>query len=910
MFAIDPPKGEDYYNKQILPVLQDYCYDCHGDGMDKGEFALDAVTDFKELMKDKQMWDNVREHMESYVMPPENKSQPSREERERVTHWIENDVFWVDPAKPDPGHITLRRLNRTEYNNTVRDIFRTGLRPANVFPPDDSGYGFDNIGDVLSLSPLLMEKYMKAAKKITENVVWIKEAERKGAETQQKLWKIDQGAGAINGNHSTLWSNGSMEIPFRVHRNGLYRLVLNLSSNPAGPEGAQYRVLLNGKEVHAGEVKSAYKEDRPDANWQRVALDVKLNAGRSNVVVEFLNDFNDANNPDPSRRDRNLLIQTVELKGPTGYLYQDLSPFLSWLLDGKRLVEPAIAFGGEEFDVVKGLVIPADRAIFATNGVLRRKIEVPAAGDYTLKLRVGQDKAGNEPAKFKGKFAGKDLGIHAADVAPGKFKEIALPFQLTAGSHEIEIEFINDAEVDGKDRNFVLDRVVLENKQLQRINYKDEAFIKQWVNRLGLKMFRRKLTPEDEAKLVAMAKMVYESGDGFEESVKLVSEALLCSSRFLFRGGAEPAGPVVNGSALVDEFTLATRLSYFLWSTTPDDELLALAGRNELRKNLRPQIERMLKDARSFTLAENFAGQWLQLRDMDLVEPVIRLFPEIAGGTRDLYKRETQMYFNHILKNNRTVLEFLDSNYTFLNEKLAGIYGIQGVKGNQFREVSLEGTPRGGVLTHGSILTLTSHPNRTSPVKRGTFLLENVLGTPPPPAPQNVPPLSEDRGAKIQGTLRQRFEAHRSNPSCAGCHAFLDPMGFAFENYNAIGLWRGNDNGEPIDSTGKLLTGETFKDAQELRKLLVKVRGKEFVRNLVRNLLTFSMGRGLEYSDRMFVKEISEAASKEGYRFQDLLFLVAESTPFQKMRVGDPPKSAGVEKVECPEAEVAAVKTK
>jgi hypothetical protein len=415
----------------------------------------------------------------------------------------------------------------------------------------------------------------------------------------------------------------------------------------------------------------------------------------------------------------------------------------------------------------------------------------------------------------------------------------------------------------------------------------DRGALREWIDQLGLRVFRRPVEKADTDKLNTMADMIIADGGSTLDALKLVTEALLCSPKFLFRGGAEPAGTPENGSAPVDEFTLASRLSYFLWSSCPDEELLRLASAGDLRKNLPAQVKRMVGDWKAYAMAENFAGQWLQLRNIDLVAPNRRLFPEFEGGIAGEMKRESLTYFDHIFRENRSVLEFLDSDYTFLNEKLARFYGIPGVKGREFRKVSLADTPRGGILTHGSVLTLTSHPNRTSPVKRGQFVLENILGTPPPPAPQNVPAFREDRGARVEGTLRQRFEAHRANPSCASCHAFLDPMGFALENYDAIGRWRDTDNRQPIDATGKLLTGQTFNGAKELRKVLVEARKNEFTKCLTENMLTYALGRGLDYPDKPFVKEIVKQAAGSGYKFQDIVLGVIQSPPFQRMRVGE-----------------------
>lgn len=295
----------------------------------------------------------------------------------------------------------------------------------------------------------------------------------------------------------------------------------------------------------------------------------------------------------------------------------------------------------------------------------------------------------------------------------------------------------------------------------------------------------------------------------------------------------------------------------------------------------------MLGDWRAAALTEDFAGQWLQLRDMDIVSPDTRQFPEWKGGLAFSMKKESQLFFDHILRENRSVIEFLNADYSFLDGKLAQWYGVEGVKGDKFQKVSLSGTPRGGILTQGSILTLTSGQTRTSPVKRGKYLLENILGTPPPPAPGGVPPLDEAKVRRSNMTLREQFAEHRSNISCAGCHAFLDPLGFAFENYDAIGRWRDQEKKHPIDASGELVRGQKFKDLAELRTILARDMADDFARNLAENLLTYGLGRGLMHSDKPAVKEILTKAKPGGYKFQDLILAVCESVPFQKMRAAD-----------------------
>jgi hypothetical protein len=332
----------------------------------------------------------------------------------------------------------------------------------------------------------------------------------------------------------------------------------------------------------------------------------------------------------------------------------------------------------------------------------------------------------------------------------------------------------------------------------------------------------------------------------------------------------------------VDEYALASRLSYFLWSSMPDEQLFTLARKKTLKKNLEAEVRRMLKDPKSRALVDNFAGQWLQLRNLKLVAPDKKTFPEFDDTLRDAMQSETEMFFSNVIREDRSVLDFLAADYTFVNERLARFYGMNDVKGDGFQRVSLKGTQRGGLLTQASVLTLTSNPTRTSPVKRGKWVLDNLLGTPPPPPPPDVPLLQE--GGKLTGSLRQRMEQHRENPSCAGCHARMDPIGFGLENFDGIGAWREKDGEFGIDPAGKLVSGETFNGIDDLKTILLKSRRDDFVRCLSEKMLTYALGRGLDYYDRCAVDQITKRLAKGQYRFSALILEVTKSTPFQMRR--------------------------
>ena len=332
----------------------------------------------------------------------------------------------------------------------------------------------------------------------------------------------------------------------------------------------------------------------------------------------------------------------------------------------------------------------------------------------------------------------------------------------------------------------------------------------------------------------------------------------------------------------MNEFVLASRLSFFLWSSGPDDRLLDLAAKGELRKGLSSEVERMLDDSRSEALVSNFAGQWLELRSLDVFRPDKKLFPGFTGALRDDMRRETELLFGHVIRENLNVVELLSADYTFLNERLATHYGVPNLKGEQFRKTFIKGKSRSGILGHAGVLTITSDPNRTSPVKRGKYVLENILGTPPPPPPPNVPEL--EVAGEITGTLREQMVEHRANAVCASCHEKMDPIGFAFEHFDAIGRYRNQDNGSDIDASGKLDTGETFKNSTDLIRVLTDAKGDFFVRCLTEKMMTYALGRGLEYYDKRAVDRVVQLLEKDGRKMQTLVVSIVKSLPFDMKR--------------------------
>ncbi len=735
---------EASFRADMLPLLERFCYDCHGDGSSKGDLVLDEYADFQTMLRDRGTWEEIMHQIDTKVMPPpKRKEQPTPDEREKMLGWIERAVFHFDCEHPDPGRVTLRRLNRAEYNNTIRDLVGVTFRPADDFPADDAGYGFDNIGDVLSLSPLLFEKYLAAAEKILDQAIRTSEPPK----PEQTYDAEDLRGGGLAGPARVLPSSGEITTGHEFRMPGTYTVKVSAAASQAGDEAAKMALRLDGTELRQFEVPNL-----PDA-YREYSADIKVEKGGHRIDVAFLNDFYDPEAADQNRRDRNLFVRSIRIEGPLG------------------------------------VVLP-----------------VP---------------------EFQRRYLGE------------KVKEG--------------------------------DRMTVARKAL-------EAFV--------LRAYRRPAEEEEIERLLGFLAMPEKDDPyAFEQGLKLAFSAVLASPHFLFRGEmqVDPDNPA--GNYLIDEFALATRLSFFLWSSTPDDRLLELAGKGELRANLDAEIGRMMADGKTRALTENFAGQWLQLRNVELVSPDRKRFRDFDSALARDMRRETELVFERIVREDRSVMEFLTADYSYVNERLAGYYGIPEVKGGDFKLVSLRGTPRGGILTHASILTLTSNPTRTSPVKRGKWVLENILGTPPPEPPPNVPALEERRRGDGGGdTLRQRLEKHREDPNCAACHALMDPIGFAFENFDATGRWRDKDGDAGIDSAGELVSGEKFKDSAELRTILASEKKGDFVRCLSERMLTYALGRGLEFYDKCATKEIVRRVEENDYRFSALVRAVVDSVPFQYRR--------------------------
>jgi hypothetical protein len=683
---------------------------------------------------------------------------------------------------PDPGRIAPRRLNRVEYRNTIRDLMGVDFNSEVEFPPDDSGSGFDNNADVLTLSPLLLEKYLAAAESIVERSVpkVAKVVPQRVASGRE--FRATRGAG--NGEQLNARRAVIVARTFPVEQADRYQVIVELESRGSFDfDASRCRLIgrIDGEEKFSEEI--AWSERRT----MRHEFDVVWQPRAHEISFEVV--------PQPPRSER----------------------------------------GGGAGQAPAPVVRPQN--VPGPTGVTARIVAVTVRGPLS-------------PEHWR---------------SPENYVRFFPGGPAPAGGPE-------------RDRRAA-----------------------EVLRAFATKAFRRPAETAVVDQLVGLARQVYaEPGRTFEEGVARAMMAVLASPRFLFRIEPPPAGGDGRPGP-IDEYALASRLSYFLWSTMPDEELFRLAGRGELRSNLRAQIARMIAEAKSQAFVRDFTGQWLQARDVETVPINARvvLGPgaprnrdgriEFDGAFRRMMRSETEKFFEHVLRADRSVLELVDSDYAFLNERLASHYGIPGVSGEELRRVTLPpGSPRGGVLTQGTVLAVTSNPTRTSPVKRGLFILENVLGVPPPPPPPDVPELeaSKKEFAGREPRLSEILALHRADKLCHSCHARMDPLGLALENFNALGAWRETEAGQRIDPAGMLVTGERFADVRELKRVLVRERRMDIYRCLTEKLLTYALGRGLEPPDIQTVDLITERLAREEGRMSALMLGVIESVPFQNQRGG------------------------
>jgi len=738
--------GTVSFQQTVRPILAKYCFECHGTKKQESGLNLSTFQDDAAVLAAKKKWKDVWQKVDTKEMPPAGNAEPTAAERGQVTGYIESALAKIDGrGAEDPGRVVIRRLNRTEYKNTVRDLL--GIEaPVENFPSDDVGYGFDNIGDVLSLPPLLMEKYLATAEKILNRAIVVPRPKPSATDHVSGRDLSVTVGGRVVSDPPTLLNEAELYHYIDVAKDGRYVLRVLAAGDQVGREPVKVAIRIDGTEVDRFEVRASRGQP---ASYER---DISLSAGFRRIGVAFLNHDPRPNDPKPGGR--SLIVHFLELDGPKAPTFSELPE--------------------------------THRRIF-----------------------------------------------------------IARP--------------------DGK------------------TSKRDAA--SQVLASFAARAFRRPVGADELAKLMKLFDLPDRRGEPFEASVKVALEAVLVSPYFLFRAEQGRPNEDPAGAHPVNDYELASRLSYFLWSSMPDEHLLAVASKGTLGNPavLEVEVDRMLRDPKSKALSDNFTSQWLQIRRLENVTPDAVRYPTFDGPLRDAMSKEQVMLFDAILREDKSAISLLDADFTFVNDRLARHYGLADVTGSEMRRVTLGDRRRGGILTMASVLASTSTPARTSPVKRGKWVLESILGTPPPPPAPDVGALRENADDKQKLTVRERMEKHRADPNCASCHARMDPIGFGLENYDAIGAWREQDDGLVIDATAKLPDGQTFRGAEELRKILV-ARKADFMRCLTEKMLTYAMGRGIEFSDRGTVRKIDDRLAKQDFRLSALVTEVVKSYPFRYRR--------------------------
>ena len=756
--GLNPAGASESKDSIVRAVVERHCTDCHGKDIQKGNLDLERLSS-ADVGAHPQIWEKVVRRVRARQMPPAEKKRPDESTYRMMLGELESalDAAWA--RKPNPGRTdTFRRLNRTEYQNAIRDLLALEIDAAALLPKDELGHGFDNVG-VANLSPTLLDRYISAAQKISRLAVGT--------------------ASTVGGQTFRIPADRTQE----EHMDGL----------PLGTRGGTL-------------IAHTFPQD---AEYE---IQIRL------------------------ARDRN-----EEIEG----LYE--SHELELLLDCKPVKSFTVAppKGHKNYETV----------------------------DQHLKVRIPVT-AG--PHKVGVTFVKNSSALLETRRQPyqARFNMHRHP-RRTPAIYQISINGPYDAKGPGdtpsRRRIFISKPTKPED---------EEASARKILSALIRRAYRRPATDADLEKPMAFYRDGRREG-GFDAGIEMALSAILINPNFLFRVEQDPVGVAPETAYKISDLELASRLSFFLWSSIPDDELLGVAERGEVSRPevLEQHVRRMLRDGRSRALASNFAGQWLHLRNLESITPDLRLFPDFDDNLRQALRAETELFFERIMRDDASVLGLLKADHTFVNERLAKHYGIPHVYGNRFRRVALDpNSERGGLLRHGSVLTVSSYATRTSPVLRGKWVLENLIGTPPPPPLPDVPAL-RDNTVSAMLSVRERLAEHRANAACASCHNMMDPVGFSLENFDAVGRWRTLEDGKPVDASGGLPDGSKFTGVSGLESGLLE-RPDVFAATLTEKLLTFALGRGVEYYDGPAIRKIVREAKAADYRFSSIILGIANSTPF------------------------------
>jgi mono/diheme cytochrome c family protein len=788
-----PPSGDS------RALIDQYCVTCHSARLKSGGLVLENA-DLASVGADAGRWEKVVRKLRAGVMPPQGARRPDAASMHALISSLEAGLDQAAEARPNPGRPLIHRLNRAEYKNAIRDLLALDVDVATLLPPDDSAYGFDNIADVLGVSPSLQERYLTAAGRISRLAVG-DPSMRPGSDTYRVPQDLSQNQhieglplGTVGGLQVGHTFPLDAEYEFRTQ---LYRTNLNIVRGLQYP--SEFEISIDGRQVHhvtiGGNADLAAMFDKPtdtgDAVELRMRVRVPVTAGPHEVTATFI---------------ENLAVKdTIRLQ-----------PFLRSSADnfdwaGRPHIQTFTITG--PFNATGIGDTASRREIFTCRPSTLR----PFDGLRVVPSQVEGRQAQGRPEPSRG-------------ASPRRERDCAT----------------------------------------------------QILSRLARRAYRQPVSKAELEPILDFYEAARRNRGTFESGIQRGLERILASPRFAFRVEHDPDSTTPGTPYRISDVDLASRLSFFLWSSIPDDTLLDLASRGRLKDPavLEEQVRRMLADPRSSALVDNFAGQWLQLRNVRSVLPNSDEFPDFDDNLRQAFRHETELLFESIIREDRNVLDLLRADYTFVNERLARHYGIPDVYGSRFRRVPVTDDARRGLLGKGSMLAVTSHAERTSPVLRGKWVLENIVGLPVPPPPPDVPQLKPAEEGQKPKTLREQMAEHRTNPTCATCHKVMDPVGLALENFDAVGAWRTTEAGGPIDASGQLADGTAVDGVVTLRKAILD-RPELFVGTMTEKMMTYALGRGVGPEDMPSVRRILRDASANDYRFSSIVLGIVKSVPFQ-----------------------------